>query len=601
MLLRLSVFIALFACSGVLHAADVLAGRIPPANTWESAGVSGSLPTGGGYAVVDVTQAPYSVDNTGASSAVSGINSAIAAQSATANAIIYLPTGTYKIDGQITIAKSNLILRGDGGTLTQLVMSGSSARIYGGNSSAWSGNSEAITGGDYAVGATVLTVADTTGFSAGQMARVWQENDQTIPVLDVVHNDLMQAQIVKVDSVGAGSITVTPAVVFPLTATLNPAIFFNSTIKSGIGIENLYLNAAARTGSTELIQMNCTMGSWVQGVRFYQASGYNLYFNYAFRCEVRKNYFDEIQNPQPNNAGVKCDTVGSCLIVDNIFVKQFPGVQINGQPVTARANNYVGGGSAANVIAYNYFINTPNVAGSGNIGYNIITCHGSWNTFNLYEGNIGCKLVQDGFYGGASQDTIVRNFMSGVDTIETNLGECLVLGRFTRSASAVGNVWGDNAYSYTVTATASGGSLATRYIYRLGYPQAGNRDFTGTAEFSTADPWADYGTAAGSGGFQEHDLDVANTLLLKGNYNTQDDAVPAGEALAGATISNSYFLASKPAWFYTLTWPNVEASTGTVTSNPAKYRYDNGGVDPPSTNLPPASARRNPAALGVGF
>jgi hypothetical protein len=59
----------------------------------------------------------------------------------------------------------------------------------------------------------------------------------------------------------------------------------------------------------------------------------------------------------------------------------------------------------------------------------------------------------------------------------------------------------------------------------------------------------------GPGGFQELDLDVKETTLLKGNYNYKDNAVPASESLGGATLPKSLYLQDKPVWFGALDWP----------------------------------------------
>jgi hypothetical protein len=75
--------------------------------------------------------------------------------------------------------------------------------------------------------------------------------------------------------------------------------------------------------------------------------------------------------------------------------------------------------------------------------------------------------------------------------------------------------------------------------------------------------WADWekylasprGKGPGPNGFQELDLDVKATTLLKGNYNYKDNGVPASESLDGAALPKSLYLKEKPAWFGDLNWP----------------------------------------------
>ncbi len=80
----------------------------------------------------------------------------------------------------------------------------------------------------------------------------------------------------------------------------------------------------------------------------------------------------------------------------------------------------------------------------------------------------------------------------------------------------------------------------------------------------------------GSGGFQELDLDVKDTAILKGNYNYKDNAVPASESLGSAKLPNSLYLQEKPAWFGKLAWPpfgpDVEFEKNKI---PAQVRYEN--------------------------
>lgn len=71
-------------------------------------------------------------------------------------------------------------------------------------------------------------------------------------------------------------------------------------------------------------------------------------------------------------------------------------------------------------------------------------------------------------------------------------------------------------------------------------------------------------------GFEELDLDVIYTTLLKGNYYHQpsDSGIPAVESLGGDTLANSLFLSSTPQFFTDagMTWPPVSTGTPPNTS-----------------------------------
>lgn len=88
--------------------------------------------------------------------------------------------------------------------------------------------------------------------------------------------------------------------------------------------------------------------------------------------------------------------------------------------------------------------------------------------------------------------------------------------------------------------------------------------------------------APGGNSFQELDLDVANTLTRKANFNYADNAIPAGESIGTDTLADSWYLSSAPSRFTDggLAWPpfNPYNSPSTVPSPqqiPAGYRYFN--------------------------
>jgi hypothetical protein len=297
----------------------------------------------------------------------------------------------------------------------------------------------------------------------------------------------------------------------------------------------------------------------------------------------------------PNNSAIKMDTCSSILIIDNIGYKQYPVVQING----FTPSGVSGGGSSGNVVAYNLGWvpgNSDSALGPA------FSSHDSQDTATLYEGNAVNKLEIDAYYGSCQQPTFARNLSTGydVDGNKTTIQIAVQIGRATRHSNVVGNVLGWSGQTFTVDPQYAVDSYTStiKLIYRLGYPGTGNTNFNGTCEPSAGDNWADWGTD-NINGFLELDLDVYNTTLLKGNYNSQDAAIPAAEALAGATIASSYFLTAKPAFFASLAWPAYDPTTPVFAKEaiPAGYRYTY-GADPVST---PAGSRRNPAALGVGL
>jgi len=67
----------------------------------------------------DVVSA-FGADNTGQADATAAIQEAIDTAAAGAGGVVHFPAGTYRLDGDLVVNASNIILRGDGPLVTQL-------------------------------------------------------------------------------------------------------------------------------------------------------------------------------------------------------------------------------------------------------------------------------------------------------------------------------------------------------------------------------------------------------------------------------------------------------------------------------------------------
>ena len=197
---------------------------------------------------------------------------------------------------------------------------------------------------------------------------------------------------------------------------------------------------------------------------------------------------------------------------------------------------------------------------------------GAWlssiDAYNLFDGNISPNFQCDGYFGGASEDTLFRNWLHGY-TENTPFGYQLSLNRFTRNYNMVGNVFGRTNHN--------GG-------YSFGNPNLGNSSYTGTAQPSVGDWWADWpsyleGTYEdSSNGFQELDLDVEETTHKRWNY-LLGSGIPVDEQTASTELENaSMFRSTKPDWFGTLPWPPIdlddaESFSLSIGRIPAHARY----------------------------
>jgi hypothetical protein len=307
---------------------------------------------------------------------------------------------------------------------------------------------------------------------------------------------------------------------------------------------------------------------WLKDVEIYNPYSHDVFPLCAIHCTIKRCKLNRIRNAGSNGAGLLMERSSLNLIEDSWIYHAFPLIEWNF-------------GCSGNVFAYNVVEDSVQ-------GIALDSNHGAHNSFNLFEGNVTPDINPDGYFGSVSHDTILRNRITGVNyrgDAPDSSSEPIELKRFTRYYNIVGNVLGKSG-TWTYETTVNGG-IGAAVIYMLGYPNIGNLDYTGTAEPSTGDNWASWGTYPGPSGFQERDLDVANTLIRKGNYNYANNAIPAGEATAD-TIPNSYYLSSKPSWFGSLTWPPFDTAspssnwTNYYTAIPAGYRLVF-GVDPPPT------------------
>ena len=85
---------------------------------------------------------------------------------------------------------------------------------------------------------------------------------------------------------------------------------------------------------------------------------------------------------------------------------------------------------------------------------------------------------------------------------------------------------------------------------------------------------------AGIQGFQDLDLDVGTTALVKGNYHmfgSGGPRIPAAQALGPDSLPNSLFRPSKPSYFGDLAWPAFDPldPAPAYTRIPAGVRFVN--------------------------
>ena len=112
----------------------------------------------------------HGADPTGGADSTSAIQAAINAVASAEGGVVYLPEGTYRVDGLLTVSQSGTVLRGDGPGLTRVAftrhesMTGTNHLQFNGTLSPGAATMLVT---DAALGDSVLSVEDASGLSVG--------------------------------------------------------------------------------------------------------------------------------------------------------------------------------------------------------------------------------------------------------------------------------------------------------------------------------------------------------------------------------------------------------------------------------------------------
>ena len=539
-------------------------------------GVPGGIPTDR-KTLIDVTKEPYKADNTGATDAQPAIQKAIA--DAKEKEVVYLPAGTYRVNKPISMGyRKNITIRGAGQdkTIIMAYNTYNGAVDMGGDPDWTQPNRKpgfSITGSPKR-GDTVLTVGDTSGLDAfpnggiGNLGRISLKNDPKLPVVTVGAWDYARRQMSRIVAKTKTTVTISPGLLFDLPEPLSPRLDMSMRQAEFVGLEHLKIDATHSTSGRGLVYMDQCYACWLDDVAVISVPNRNVWISDSLQCEIRRCYVAERRGAGSNGAGIQFDNNASCLIEDNIFGNQFPNIEVNA-------------GATGNVFAYNFCVDSTI---GGMIGVSIDANHGAHNSYNLYEGNVASKFQSDGYWGSASHDTAFRNWLHGTEDNCDQFGICIYLNRFTRDYNIVGNVLGSPKYTYLYDNENRGFGYNQHFIYVFGMPNMGNGGNDGkNVQPSKGQYWADWeklwtadpGKGPGAGGFQEFDMDVQATTLLKGNYNYCDKGVRPSESLGGTKLPNSLYLKEKPMWFGNLAWPAFGPDTDFAKNKiPAQVRYE---------------------------
>jgi hypothetical protein len=586
--LRLRIRSASSSGSGGAASNPIDAARLPPSNTWETAGASSitdvrtRCTTGTGTSVIAAYTGTAATINT----AISGCD---------AGHYVELGAGTFTLSTGIAARTNNVTLKGQG---AQGVASGGTfldinndcGDIYAAICVKTSNDTDSGTlqntgtlSGTFTKGQTTLTLTRATGSTApvvGAVVVFDQANDSTTDTNEVwvcstastcadeggggnsrtvggtKYGTQQVVRLTSVTGTGPWAIAFTPGLISPVwSSSKTPGAWWtDQTAVTGIGLEDFELDGAGVTGTCcgNIIFQNAT-NSWVKGVKSRFGARFHVRFQQSNYITVRDSYFDEDQDHASQAYGLEWFAASMILAENNIL-----------HHVTLPiALNETGSGS---VIAYNYLIdNTYSASATFMIaGYGL---HEKGVEMILFEGNIGPGFISDDIHGTHQFVTVFRNRFIGLESGKTQQTNPIKIYKYGRFYNLLGNVLGDNTYHANY---ATGNDTS---IYHL--------DSNGCT------------SGCASAGL------VASTLFRWGNYDTVNDAntfssgeVPSGLSLyaqpvpSSQTLPNSLYLSAKPSFFNASTsntWPGIgpEVTGGDLSglnghayTNPAKKCYD---------------------------
>lgn len=410
--------------------------------TWQgNTGVPGGHWQYRARTVVNVT----GLDNTGATDVRNALQAAIDA--AADDTALVLPAGTFRLNSGINVginssgsARKRITLRGAGMGQTILKLYNSANVSLSGGGTVPSGYpSNATITADIPAGATTATLSEAPDF-AGGFAFIDAPEDNTLPTVGAIPNP--RPTLVYVTSHSGNTFNFEPALPFTIKAG---AKFMRETGTGAphyiihtyrCGIEDLTVDGLNST-STVMLGMYLTRECWLYNVEVKNIKNYGINASFGYRNTIRHCVVRDQQDSYPSftsrNLVLMALSTG-ILFADNLLYNGYSSMELNaGVILSAFVHNM-----------------SDRIVIRDSIGSDFNINHGSHNSWNLYEGNILCRIQSDGYFGSSSNETIARNWIhgtAGVFTTDWGAGATAVtnnrlpvtLNRYSRKFNVVGN------------------------------------------------------------------------------------------------------------------------------------------------------------------
>ncbi len=534
---------------------------------WTPAGIPGGIPN---YTSIcaNVKDALYGAKGDGVTDDVVAIQKAIDSCPANSNKVVYVPSGTYAITKRINVAKSGIVLRGDGPGKTIIKFMGpdTTGIMLG---SGWAYNdiyqtpiTSAITGG-FTKGSRTIQVSDASRYVIGDLLLLDQKNDDVLVTTHTGYDCTFCSrelgtralgQIVEITGISGNSISINIPLYWTYTSTLLPQA---TSIRSAhltrkSGIEDMTLTQDTKSTLYSMV-METTVNSWVKNVEIKNIVKRAIWFIENVQSEIRDNYFHDGISTYGHDYGygLLMDNHSTANLVEN---NMFSGLccMIQGDA-----------GIAGNVIAYNYMTDfrydDPQwlLGGTPNIN------HAAHPFMNLWEGNVGYSAAMDEKSGSSSHQTLYRNYLKGWmnSTVIYGNTPILIYAR-NRYMNALGNILGTAGKSLVyeqAVQDAPTKKINLNTIWEFGY---------GDTIYPTPGDPLSRETTLRWGNFDY----VTNSTRYDPNEIPSDVQVPGTQSLPA-----SLYLSGRPVWFGNLNFPPIGPDVvGLVAKLPAQLCYEQG-------------------------
>jgi len=454
---------------------------------------------------------------------------------------------------------------------------------------------------DGAKGAYSVTVANASGFAAGQIVlldelsgaswqpdrlgrgQIWASPDYR--VVWQFHNprqafddplaasaptggpaaawfsrrDRVTTEMKEVASVSENTITFTTPLHIDYrvshAAQLTRYIGSNAQVENA-GVENLTVIG----GSDGAIRFESAAYSWAKGVEVTVWHGEGIAVNHSFRVEVRDSYIHDAAWAQPGGAGyaVSLATGSAEVLLENNII------MMANKVIVVRS---AGTGS---VFGYNYvdngYINT--IEGWIEVGLNASHMVGSHHV--LFEGNYGFNWDADHTHGNSIYHTAFRNHLRCVRSPFINPRSGARVDDATQPRNGPRRCVGATAYSYWM-------SFIGNVLGAPGQMNGWTYDVTGPKGMTTPAIWL---LGWDDISPQPYDPVTATTTIREGNFDYLTETTQWELNTTNQALPDSLYLPKKPDFFNAgsgYTWPWVDpVGTTKLYKLPAKARHDAG-------------------------